>query len=216
MILGLSFFGLALYRLFKKLRGRNLDKPPRIPHTTKSVHPIRSQYGFPVPPKGTASSIATRLRELKYEPLSDPSKSSPLDREKIAEVVPYPLPSDYLQFLEEFPVTGAFPCMVDVYGIQPGPGAPDAIYPEPGLFAAPSGASEGLLEINKKLVNGDAPEITPDMLAIGDDAFGNLYLLKMGEPGGQIYFWDHEQGGLSLVANSFTDFISRMQPSDEQ
>lgn len=63
-------------------------------------------------------------------------------------------------------------------------------------------------------------------LPIGDDVFGNLILLSVKGPDrGKIYFWDHEMevedgetpdySNLTLIADSFDEFINSLKSEDE-
>lgn len=70
----------------------------------------------------------------------------------------------------------------------------------------------------------------PDSLVwIHDDPFGNAICLGVAEPHrGRVYFWDHENepgdgwdgavetaGNLTLLANSFTEYVAGMRPTEE-
>ncbi len=70
--------------------------------------------------------------------------------------------------------------------------------------------------------------IPSDLLWIMDDPFGNAICIGLIEPyRGRMYFWDHENepdedwnglvesaGNLQLLANSFTEFVAGLRPSD--
>ena len=62
-----------------------------------------------------------------------------------------------------------------------------------------------------------------DSMPVGDDGSGNTYLMSLvGESRGRIFFLDHELSseakkpvsGLPLVAESFADFLARIQDFD--
>jgi hypothetical protein len=66
--------------------------------------------------------------------------------------------------------------------------------------------------------DGELPENA--FLAIADDAGGNFALLGTREPySGQVYYWDsspdwdldEETGTMFLVAESFTEFLSKLR-----
>ena len=72
--------------------------------------------------------------------------------------------------------------------------------------------------------------ISSDLLWIMDDPFGNAICLGVKGPHqGKVFFWDHEEepdpdewdggvetaGNVSLLANSFSDFVAGLQPTDE-
>lgn len=76
---------------------------------------------------------------------------------------------------------------------------------------------------------GDGLRIPRELLWIMDDPFGNAICLGLtGEHRGRVYFWDHEcepdpaewdgsvaaAGNVTLLANSFTNFIGGLKPSD--
>lgn len=78
-----------------------------------------------------------------------------------------------------------------------------------------------LLSVKKKGIR------YPDnMIAISDDAFGNLILLSVkGRDHGKIYFWDHEMesnddetpdySNLTLISDSFKEFMNGLKSEDE-
>jgi hypothetical protein len=73
--------------------------------------------------------------------------------------------------------------------------------------------------------------IPKDLLWIMDDPFGNAICLGIaGKHSGKVYFWDHEEepdeeewdgrvetaGNVTLLANSFTDFVAGLgEPEDD-
>jgi hypothetical protein len=63
--------------------------------------------------------------------------------------------------------------------------------------------------IASRLESGEIPRAVPDGSAapIGFDSGGNAFLLSCA---GQVWRWDHETGGMSLVADSFGTFLQRI------
>jgi hypothetical protein len=73
-------------------------------------------------------------------------------------------------------------------------------------------------EIGEKLeILGD--RLPPGLLPVADAAGGNLILVEVGhDQPGRVYFWDHEledENALSLIAESFNDFLEALQPADD-
>jgi len=80
------------------------------------------------------------------------------------------------------------------------------------------------LEEHRDCYEGRIPKA---LLWVMDDPFGNAICLGLSGPHrGQVYFWDHENepeddwdgeiltaGNLQLIANSFTEFVSGLQPN---
>ncbi len=71
-----------------------------------------------------------------------------------------------------------------------------------------------------------AGRIPSNTIAIADDAGGNLIIMSVSGPDyGKIYFWDHEMeayedeepdySNLTLVADSFQEFIDNLKSVDE-
>lgn len=53
-------------------------------------------------------------------------------------------------------------------------------------------------------------------LPVAEDAFGNYVLLRTSETDfGNMSFWDHETDEVSLVAASFTDFLTVLKPDTD-
>jgi len=56
--------------------------------------------------------------------------------------------------------------------------------------------------------------VPPNMIPIACDAFGNQFLMRLGDERGAIYFWDHERenedaeenDNVHLIADSFSQF----------
>ncbi len=71
--------------------------------------------------------------------------------------------------------------------------------------------------------------IPQSLLWIHDDPFGNAVCLGVAPPyRGRVYFWDHENepdddwdgsvetaGNLTLLANSFTEYVAGIRPTEE-
>lgn len=74
-----------------------------------------------------------------------------------------------------------------------------------------------------------AGRIPDSLLWINDDPFGNAICLGIADPyRGRVYFWDHENepggdwdgtvesaGNVTLVANSFTEFVAGLRELDD-
>jgi hypothetical protein len=78
--------------------------------------------------------------------------------------------------------------------------------------------------------NDDELRIPHELLWVMDDPGGNAFCLGVsGRYRGRVYFWDHEEepdpddwdgsvetaGNLTLLANSFTDFVAGLQPEPD-
>jgi hypothetical protein len=85
-----------------------------------------------------------------------------------------------------------------------------------GAFELLYGLKEGGYSALPKLadlLHGNLPD---EFLAIGRDAFGNQICLGLeGEDYGKIYFFDHETGGLYLIAPSFAEFVEGFHDRQE-
>jgi hypothetical protein len=83
------------------------------------------------------------------------------------------------------------------------------------------------LEDSASVYEGRIPR---DLMWIMDDPFSNAICLGFtGEHHGKVFFWDHEQepdsaswdggletaGNVSLLANNFIDFVTGLQPNEE-
>lgn len=116
------------------------------------------------------------------------------------------LPHDYRRFLATYPCTGG----------------PTAVVLSP-LIGDQSGASASILEFQacatdrSDLIGRNRPSDDfhiPDMLIIGDDAFGNPFYLDLAT--NEVWFCDRVDGipgqraGLALVGTDFADFLLRM------
>jgi hypothetical protein len=87
------------------------------------------------------------------------------------------------------------------------------------------------LEARYERYQGDDPPRIPRALVwIMDDPFGNAICLGVkGKCRGRVYFWDHERepdeswngtqasaGNLQLLANSFTEFVAGLGPTERE
>ena len=84
------------------------------------------------------------------------------------------------------------------------------------------------LDWSRQVYRGRIPS---DLMWILDDPFGNAICLGVrGEAYGKVFFWDHEEepdpdewdgaletaGNVSLLANSFGEFVSGLQPNIDE
>lgn len=141
------------------------------------------------------------LKALQYHPyqsieghLADPSA-------QLGATMARAVPGDYLSFLREFPSTGMF----DIDGTV-GIGA----FALDMLFASCTDKRYDLVEIaSRPLYDGDMPR---DFLLIGDNNFGNAFGLDLRAGTlGQVFYWDHDDGALHLVAPNFSEFLANLR-----
>lgn len=123
------------------------------------------------------------------------------------------LPGDYRQFLST--VNGGW--AVDSFHHPPsGPGdiGVDA------LWGVGIDDEDRSMEQNLEVFRGRYP---PEYLPFGEDAGGNLVLIKLGDDDfGSIHFWDHEEEAdagepatyrnLTRLSDSFTAFLEELEP----
>lgn len=156
------------------------------------------------------SVISTKLKEVGYKPFVAADNFAPDTLAKLPDIIGYPVPDDYLQFLIEFPNTGIFDADIFCSGIESAPCAPDSLYPIALLYASCSDKRYGLLEFRK-----DPWELPFHFLVIGDDIGGNYFCLDLrAESLGKVYFLFHEEEietGMYLLADDFTSFIGGLR-----
>ncbi|MFC0677968.1 SMI1/KNR4 family protein [Lysobacter korlensis] len=157
-------------------------------------------------------TLSQKLAALMYRPYIDTDRHDPAVFANLPQIVGYPIPEEYMDFLRDFPSTGMFDVEGDVIvkGVEQLPGNHDGRYAVSMLFAACSDERYDLMEIARRpLYGGDTPRY---VLQIGDNEFGNAFCLDLRrESFGKVYYWDHESGadetGLYLVADDFTSFV---------
>ncbi|WP_112076644.1 SMI1/KNR4 family protein [Herbaspirillum rubrisubalbicans] len=156
------------------------------------------------------SAISIKLKDIAYRPFKEVNDSDSKTLTKLSEVVGYPVPSDYLEFLKEFPNTGIFDADIVCSGIECAPCAADGLYPISLLYASCSDARYDLLNFRKV-----SWELPAHFLVIGDDIGGNYFCLDLRmESLGKVYFLFHEEGveaGLYFLANDFSSFINSLR-----
>jgi hypothetical protein len=144
------------------------------------------------------------LKALRYYPYG-PIEGQPVDTAaRLSAMLSGSVPEDYLSFLREFPNTGMF----DIDGTV-GIGA----FGLDMLFASCADKRCDLVEIaSRPVYEGDMPR---DFLMIGDNGFGNAFGLDL-RPGtfGRVFYWDHDDGALHLVAPSFSEFVINLRAID--
>lgn len=116
------------------------------------------------------------------------------------------LPEDYKEFIIRN--NGGYPTLTkflftDTRG-NPSESLVDYFFPVGTDFMYNVGALYDFMKSEDRLPNG--------MLPIAYDPFGNMVCISLsGEAHGSVYFWDHElefeENNLSIIANSFSDFI---------
>jgi hypothetical protein len=157
-----------------------------------------------------------KLRTLEYNRFVPADNHDARAFANLAEAVGHPIPSDYLDFLAEFPDTGVFDAEggVVVEGIERLSGNHDGWHSIHMLYAGCSDEYYDLLAIAKRpQYDGDTPRY---LLRIGENSFGNGYCLDLRpETLGKVFFWDHEhsadESGLYLVAHDFMSFVNGLE-----
>lgn len=54
------------------------------------------------------------------------------------------------------------------------------------------------------------------LLPIADAAGGDYYCMRAGNSGMDVAYWDHDSGGVSTVAASFSDLVLRLERDTER
>lgn len=160
------------------------------------------------------SVFSEKMTELGYHRLSDSDVASYDVGGVLCDLVGTSLPTEYLEFLREYPVTGAFGVCVDCLGITPSAVAPDSFYDVGTLFGYCSIESQNVVELRRNPMG--AWDFGPEFLAIGGNPFGNVFCLKLaGNDIGAVYYWEHDHGEgeecMFMVAPNFANFIERLQ-----
>ncbi|WP_457325296.1 SMI1/KNR4 family protein [Roseateles sp. P5_E11] len=156
------------------------------------------------------------LDKLIYRPLVETDRHEFAALAGLSQVVGYPVPGEFVEFLKRYPDTGIFEVDGVVYIASPDrlSGHHDGRYAVDTLYAACSDKRYDLLSIRQE---GAGFDLIPNYcLRIGEDSFGNAFCIDLREePFGKVYFWDHEhaagESGLHLVASSFASFVEHLE-----
>lgn len=164
------------------------------------------------------SVITEKMMALGYQALLDDDVANYDVGKALSDLIDVALPADYLGFLREYPVTGAFDVSVTCRGVAPSAVAPDSFYDLAGLFGHSSIQGENVVELRRSPLG--AWDFGPEFLAIGGNTFGNFFCLKLtGDDAGAVYYWEHDHSKgeecMFLVAPTFTNFIERLQEEVE-
>jgi hypothetical protein len=153
------------------------------------------------------STITEKLRELGYQAATE----SAYDRatlQKLPQLIGFPLPEDYLQFLTDFPSAGVLWAVC--VGLEPTAVAPDAVYVVDALFA--SACTWDMDLITQWNEQAASPRY---LLGIGSNLFCDYFYLDLRkESFGKIYYRTYGEPlekRLPLVANDFTSFINSLR-----
>lgn len=154
------------------------------------------------------SEVESLLSSMGYVALYPDDKIPSWRPADLPALVGYPVPHDYLAFLECFPQTGMVSTDVVVEGINPSTWAPDRLYALAVLYAYCAKPSHDLLGVRRVQY-----ELEPHYIVIGDDDGGNQFCMDLRlETAGQVSFlFQEEDQGCALVATSFTDFVRRLR-----
>jgi hypothetical protein len=116
------------------------------------------------------------------------------------------LPDDHRQFLLE--IGGAVFIGVYVRPIETRPDCGDLEVFEI-LYGGKDDTSYGLWR-NRATYEDRLPET---MIPIGENTFGDQFCLAIkGRERGKVFFWDHDSAKVYLTAESFEDFLNRLEP----
>ena len=157
-----------------------------------------------------------KLQEFIYRPLVEGDRHQATTLSALEKAIGRPVPVDFAEFLSQFPDTGIFEVegVVFIASEDRLSGRHDGRFAIETLFAACSDERYDLLTIRRKDALNDSTRT--EFLRIGDDSFGNAFLLDLRDEGfGKVYFWDHEaassESTLHLVAPDFSEFVDRLQ-----
>lgn len=153
------------------------------------------------------SAISHKLNELGYKPFGDASEHDTETWAKLPELVGRDIPSDYLQFLKDFPGTGIFGTDIVCKGQESAPCATDKLYSISLLYASSSRPAHDVLKLH--LMSSEIPN---HLLVIGDNDGGDYFCLDLERASfGRVYYFFQEERGLYLLARNFSEFILSLQ-----
>ncbi len=164
--------------------------------------------------------IEKKFTQLGYELVGKRSTNSEKAIEVVCDQIGAKLPAAYVKMLRTFETAVRFKNEVVFTPIEPSGWAGDDGKLSVDEFYGPKRGSSGLLE-NIKTFEGNVPD---SVIPIGDSSGGNQICLGIRKPTkGKVYFWDHESefdeadplNGLSLIADSFRDFINKLEVEPE-
>jgi hypothetical protein len=163
--------------------------------------------------------FAQRMTELKYYVLHPSERITgdlePLIR-RLETEIGAPLPDDYRGFLAEF--GGAtFPELFEAPITEPG---------HPGEYACPwvffgfyNPDARGIPHSHDLRSNYSEykSRVRFGLIPIAEAIGGNLICLSVsGSNRGSVYYWDHETNDVWLVSNSFDEFLSSLQLTEDE
>jgi len=163
-----------------------------------------------------------KFKELGVELSGKPAKSPEQQIAAVESLIGRPLPESYRQMLLTFKTAFYFTENVGFTPIEPSPWAGEDGTLDIVEFYGPKRGDSGLA----KAVKTFREQMPEAVIPIADSSGGNQICLGIeGEVQGKVFFWDHEGESddsqsfddLTLVAESFEDFIERLEvlPEDE-
>jgi hypothetical protein len=156
----------------------------------------------------------SKFKECGYAKFVENDAHNSDDIAHIKASLGQPIPTEYVQFLNNFPDTGIFEQQVECLGLSAAPCAPDRIYPITLLYAACSDKRYDILQ-----VRANQYEIPLSYLLFGEDAGGNLFFISLDEKSfGKVYFLYAEESidlGSYLLADNFSSFIRSLRLTRE-
>ncbi len=146
---------------------------------------------------------------MKFDELNTPTQNNGMRYFSENSIV---IPDAYRNFLEQY--NGGIPSNRLIYFNNDEKGTLIDI-----IFGFTKEKYRDLRKTNIDMLN----RIPTNTLAIADDQGGNLILLSVKGPDyGKVYFWDHEletepadYSNLTLIADSFEEFINNLKSEDE-
>lgn len=161
-------------------------------------------------------SISEKLTSGIYGPDETITNYSAIDENyiiRLEDILGTALPSDYRDFLLEFPFVGL--CFeserdlpIAVQAIDSSPGAPDGIYEVSYLFSRSNNKTVDLISINSNK-NSDLSEY----LIFANTSLAAVYGMGIAPNNyGHIFYisWDDGEFDYPLIARSFTEFVDRL------
>jgi SMI1 / KNR4 family (SUKH-1) len=159
--------------------------------------------------------ITKKLKQLSYKPLFDDDASF-IDFDEEFYNKGTILPQDYLEFLSQNPKAGIFDNLVIFRPDEPSPWAADGVEDFSVLYGNCKLQTNDIFDVQIAF-KGRIPD---GFFLIGESQGGNqIGMFLTPNQYGAIYFWDHQtckgyEAGLYRIANSFSDFILRLEVSD--
>ena len=154
-------------------------------------------------------AIEAKLLSLGYHPIHEIQMASTGFVQGLQSLIGTQLPSEYLDFLLRFPVSGGCSGFVLVHGAATSDFSEDGMYGWDILYAFDAHRRSTLHDIH-----AEDSDKWPGYLAIGRDLLSNRFFMNIADRFGEI-FWSEGVRDLHTdfyrIAESFEQFVERTQ-----